>query len=124
MTALLGEQPTSTLALTQVERLVHHYKVPVEDAPLIAINLYGISSDQPRHRARVSVRPERAAQVPWMMIVPLNATRSPFHLAGEELTLGGRPVGYVERIDADEAVGGYFHYEEHRKGTHGTSPRA
>ncbi|MFI6088587.1 hypothetical protein [Streptomyces sp. NPDC051218] len=91
-----------------MERLAAKYRVPVEDTLLIAINLHGIASDLPRHRARVQVRLASAPSVPWQLIVPLNVTDSPFRLRGENLTLGGAPVGTVERIDADEAVGGYF----------------
>jgi hypothetical protein len=78
----------------------HH--VPVEDALLIAINLFGIASAHGRHRARVSIRLASRPLVPWMVIVPLNAQASPFSLRGDELSLA------VERVAADEAVGGYF----------------
>ncbi|MEU1014723.1 hypothetical protein [Streptomyces sp. NPDC005898] len=108
MTALLSGQTSTTSTLRAVERLAAKYRVPVEDALLIAVNLHGIDSDLPRHRARVQVRLLRAPSVPWQLIVPLNVTDSPFRLRGEHLTLGGAPVGTVERIDADEAVGGYF----------------
>lgn len=108
MPALLGEQSASTASLAHVERLAARYAVPVEDALLIAINLHGISSDLPRHRARVLVRLDTAPSVPWQVIVPLNAAHSPFRLQDERLALGGEPIGRIERIDADEAVGGYF----------------
>ncbi|MFD4997179.1 hypothetical protein [Streptomyces buecherae] len=108
MTALLSGQTSTTSTLRAVERLAAKYRVPVEDALLIAVNLHGIDSDLPRHRARVQVRLLSAPSVPWQLIVPLNVTDSPFRLTGERLTLGGAPVGTVERIDADEAVGGYF----------------
>lgn len=108
MSALLGEHPASIASLAQVERLAAQYAVPVEDALLIAVNLYGIASDIERHRARVLVRLATAPSVPWQVIVPLNAAQSPFRLRGGQLTLGGQTVGSVERIDADEAVGGYF----------------
>ncbi|WP_218157383.1 hypothetical protein [Saccharopolyspora shandongensis] len=91
-----------------MERLAAHYGVPIEDALLIAINLYGVDSDRPRHRARVQVRLASAPEVSWQLIVPLNVTGSPLRLKGEQLTLGGTLVGEVARIDADEAVGGYF----------------
>lgn len=101
---------TNSLALTlaDVNGLAHQYEVPVEDVLLIALNLHGILADQPRHRARVTVRLATAPEVPWMVIVPLNAAESPFQLSGEELLLGPRPVAQVQRVDADEAVGGYF----------------
>jgi hypothetical protein len=89
------------------------YEVPVEDILLIAINMHGISSDQPRHRARIAVRLATAPSVPWNVIVPLNANRSPFTLDGDQLSLGRRPIGNVQRIDADEAVGGYFRDNGH-----------
>ncbi|WP_308408611.1 hypothetical protein [Streptomyces sp. AC627_RSS907] len=44
----------------------------------------------------------------WQIIVPLNQPASPFRLRGDELSLNGLVVAHVERIDADEAVGGYF----------------
>lgn len=108
MSAVLGELPASTASLTSVERLAARYGVPIEDALLISINLHGISSDIPRHRARVLVRLATAPSVPWQVIVPLNADRSPFRLESGQLTIGGELIGSVERIDADEAVGGYF----------------
>lgn len=108
MTALLSGQTSTTSTLEEVERLAARYRVPVEDPLLIAINLYGIDSDTPRHRARVQVRLRSAPSVPWQLIVPLNATASPFQLQDGQLTLAGQVVGTVERIDADEAVGGYF----------------
>lgn len=108
MTALLSGQTSTTSTLEEVERLAARYRVPVEDALLIAINLYGIDSDTPRHRARVQVRLASAPSVPWQLIVPLNATSSSFQLQDGQLTLEGQVVGTVERIDADEAVGGYF----------------
>ncbi|MDG4793485.1 hypothetical protein [Micromonospora sp. WMMD1082] len=43
-----------------------------------------------------------------MVIVPLNAVGSPFRLQGQDLYLRESLVGTVQRMDADEAVGGYF----------------
>lgn len=109
MTALLGGQVGATSSLAEVERLAQQYRVPVEDALLIAVNLHGINGEAPRHRARLQVRLDSARSVPWQLIVPLNATDSPFRLVEDgRLLLGGVPVGTVERVDADEAVGGYF----------------
>ncbi|MEV6598817.1 hypothetical protein AB0M36_18435 [Actinoplanes sp. NPDC051346] len=92
-----------------LDKLALQHQVPVEDALLLAINLYGISSRQNRHRARLAVRLARHPSVAWHVIVPLNAVTSPFrvHPSGD-LALGDSIVGHVERIDADEAVGGYF----------------
>ncbi|WP_067505679.1 hypothetical protein [Actinoplanes sp. TFC3] len=100
--------PTTVLGYDEVVRLATRYDVPVEDALLIALNLYGISSDQETHRARVSVQIASAPHVPWMVIVPLNAVQSPFRLVGRDLYLEEDLVGSVRRVDADEAVGGYF----------------
>ncbi|MEE6260174.1 hypothetical protein [Plantactinospora sonchi] len=106
--------PNATLAnnapitVGQLERCAIRHSVPVEDALLIAVNLYGISSDQDRRRARLTVRLTRQPQVSWQVIVPLNADVSPFKLHDGNLTLQGKLVAQVERIDADEAVGGYF----------------
>jgi hypothetical protein len=104
--------PTATgaasLALNSLVRLAMHYNVPVNDALLIAVNLYGISADQNKHRARVTVSLASEPDVPWMVIVPLNAAGSPFTLRGDELRLQGDIIGHARRIDADEAVGGYF----------------
>ncbi|HUY47981.1 MAG TPA: radical SAM protein [Streptosporangiaceae bacterium] len=96
------------LSIGEVTGLAERFAVPVEDALLIAVNLYGISSGQNRHRARVTVLLASEPDVPWMVIVPLNAVRSPFRLDGRDLFLGEDIVGTVSRIDADEAVGGYF----------------
>src|SRR4051812_343150 len=94
--------------IRNIERLAIQHRVPIEDVLLIAINLYGISSDQDRHRARVAVRLVSEPGVAWQVVVPLNAQESPFELSGEDLVIQGRLIGHVERIDADEAVGGYF----------------
>lgn len=96
-------------SLGDLERSALTYGVPVEDALLIAVNLFGISSDhRERNRARVHLRLMRDPARPWQVIVPLNRPASPFLLQGEDLSLGGKVVAQVERIDADEAVGGYF----------------
>ncbi|GAB3971106.1 hypothetical protein GCM10029978_045670 [Actinoallomurus acanthiterrae] len=109
MTALLDGQAGATSTLADVERLAERYQMPVEDALLIAINLRGIHGEAPRHRARLQVRLDSARSVPWQLIVPLNAVGSPFRLLEDgQLLLGKAPVGVVERVDADEAVGGYF----------------
>ncbi|HUZ51401.1 MAG TPA: radical SAM protein [Streptosporangiaceae bacterium] len=100
--------PPGGLRLDELARLAARYGVPVEDALLIAVNLYGISSDKNRHRARVTVRLESEPDVPWMVIVPLNTVQSPFRIVAQDLYLGDELVGRVRRIDADEAVGGYF----------------
>lgn len=84
------------------------YRIPVEDALLIAVNLCGVSSDQNRHRARIAVRLLSAPDTPWTVIVPLNAHTSPFRLIARDLYLGEDLVANVIRTDADEPVGGYF----------------
>ncbi|MFE6101273.1 hypothetical protein ACFVQ4_15030 [Streptomyces laurentii] len=99
----------SNASLIDLERSALAHGVPVEDVLLIAVNLFGISSEhRDRHRARVSLRLVRRPETPWQVIVPLNRSSSPFLLRGDELSLDGRVVAQVERIDADEAVGGYF----------------
>ncbi|WP_328908635.1 hypothetical protein OG230_03450 [Streptomyces sp. NBC_00234] len=97
--------------LHDLEQAALRHGVPVEDVILIAVNLFGITSDQDRHRARVSLSLERRPDVAWQIIVPLNQPVSPFRLRGDELSLNGEVVAHVERIDADEAVGGYFRNE-------------
>lgn len=111
MTALLGGDISTASTFEEVERLAGQYGVPVEDALLIAVNLYGIDSDLPRHRARVQVRLVRAPAVPWQLIVPLNVAGSPLRLQAGRLTLGGTLIGTVQGVEADEAVGGYFRNE-------------
>jgi hypothetical protein len=108
MTTLHGGRTTSLLSLREAERLAARYQVPVGDVLLLGINLYGISSELGTHRARLQVGLDMAPGVPWQVIVPLNAAGSPFILEGDLLELDGEPVGTVERIDADDAVGGYF----------------
>ncbi|WP_424892257.1 hypothetical protein [Streptomyces sp. XH2] len=100
---------TGVRSLADLEHSALAYNVPVEDVLLIAVNLFGISSQhRERHRARVNLRLMRDPARPWQVIVPLNRPASPFVLRGEELSVGGTAVAQVERIDADEAVGGYF----------------
>ncbi|MDT0615210.1 hypothetical protein [Streptomyces lancefieldiae] len=94
--------------LRDLEQAALRHRVPIEDVLLIAINLYGITSDHDRHRARVNLRLVRRPDTAWQIIVPLNQLASPFRLRGDELLLNGSVVSHVERIDADEAVGGYF----------------
>ncbi|MEV1040475.1 hypothetical protein AB0J01_28055 [Streptomyces sp. NPDC050204] len=95
--------------LRDLETSALRYDVPVEDALLIAVNLFGITSEHTeRHRARVNLRLVRQPDEPWQVIVPLNQPASPFRLRGNELFLNGKIVAHVEQIAADEAVGGYF----------------
>ena len=94
--------------MTEVGRLARAYQLPIEDAILIALNLYGVSSDRGRRRARLTVRLSSAPKPAWLVIVPLNVDESPFHLVDDELRLGGEVVASVEQVSADEAVGGYF----------------
>lgn len=96
------------LAYDEIGEIAARYGVPVEDALLIAVNLYGISSPQDRRRARAAVRLASRPETAWTVIVPLNAVDSPFRLMSSELYLGPDLVGTVRRVDADEAVGGYF----------------
>ncbi len=105
MTASLGD---AALTLDEVGRLANRYGTPIEDALLIAINLHGIASKLPRRRARVRIRLVSEPEPSWQLIVPLNAGGSPFRLDGDELSLSGVTIGQVKRVDADEAVGGYF----------------
>lgn len=105
---LSGNSSARSLGLSEIDDLAAEYDVPIEDVLLIAINLYGIFSGHVRHRARVIIRLISAPAVPWQVIVPLNAAESPFSLTGDELSLGSHVIGHVQRIDADEAVGGYF----------------
>lgn len=107
MTAALSKT-SAPLTLPAVRRMADEHHVPAEDALLIAINLFGIASVHGRHRARASVRLASRPHVPWMVIVPLNAQTSLFSLRGDELSLAGVLIGTVERVAADEAVGGYF----------------
>ncbi|MGW5688890.1 radical SAM protein [Nonomuraea sp. NPDC003754] len=103
-----AQAPVSTLSMAHIEACALAHHVPVEDALLIAINLLGVSSAQPRNRARLTLRLARATQRAWMVIVPLNQAASPFRLHDRELVLDGVTVAEVERIDSDDAVGGYF----------------
>jgi hypothetical protein len=96
------------LSMAHVEACALAHDVPVEDVLLIAINLLGISSTQPRNRARLTLRLAAAPQRAWMVIVPLNQSASPFQLHDRELVLDGVALAEVDRIDADDAVGGYF----------------
>ena len=98
----------SAVSLAAVENLASKFRVPVGDVLLIGINLFGINSGLGRHRARIQVRLAMNPQVVWQVIVPLNAAGSPFALDGDELRLSGVCIGQVRRVDADEAVGGYF----------------
>ncbi|MFB7298132.1 hypothetical protein ACH4LQ_31115 [Streptomyces globisporus] len=94
--------------LHDLEQTALRHGVPVEDVLLIAVNLHGITSVHERNRARVNLRLARRPDTTWQIIVPLNQPASPFRLCGDELSLNGSVVAHVERIDADEAVGGYF----------------
>ncbi|MFG2430368.1 hypothetical protein [Streptomyces sp. NPDC048590] len=94
--------------LHDLGQIALRHGVPIEDVLLIAVNLHGITSDHDRNRARVNLRLARRPETTWQVIVPLNRPASPFLLRGDELWLNGEVVAHVERIDADEAVGGYF----------------
>ncbi|WP_329612615.1 hypothetical protein OG244_04295 [Streptomyces brevispora] len=106
--AIPSDRAVGAARLQHLEQAARKYGVPVEDVLLIAVNLYGITSDQDRHRARVNLRLMCRPEVPWQVIVPLNRPASPFRLRGDELSLNGAVVAHVDRVDADEAVGGYF----------------
>jgi hypothetical protein len=99
---------TLKLSLGDLEAAALRERVPVEDALLIAINLFGISSSENRHRARVTVQLTREPSVSWTVIVPLTAHSSPFRLFEHELFLGSHLVAHVQKVEADEAVAGYF----------------
>jgi hypothetical protein len=86
-TPTLRRAASNWLTVGQIERLALHHGVPVEDVLLIALNRYGISSDQDRHRARLAVQLASMPQVAWQAIVPLNAEASPFQLYGQDLTV-------------------------------------
>ncbi|MEH0572890.1 MULTISPECIES: hypothetical protein [Streptomyces] len=106
---MLHQHLSGDQSLRDLEQSALQYGVPVEDALLIAVNLCGITSEhQERHRARINLRLVRQPAVAWQVIVPLNQPASPFRLRGEDLVLDGKVIAHVERIDADEAVGGYF----------------
>ncbi|WP_329430182.1 hypothetical protein [Streptomyces anthocyanicus] len=52
--------------LCDLEQAALRHKVPVEDVLLIAVNLFGITSDHDRHRARVNLRLVRhSAETSW-----------------------------------------------------------
>lgn len=104
--AIPSDRAVGAARLQHLEQAARKYGVPVEDVLLIAVNLYGITSDQDRHRARVNLRLMCRPEVPWQVIVPLNRPASPFRLRGDELSLNGAVVAHVDRVDADEAVGG------------------
>jgi hypothetical protein len=99
---------TSAVVLSSFDRLAAGYDVPRADVLLIAINLFGVSSPFDRHRARLSVTLLELPGTAWQVIVPLNAPASPFWFDGEVLRVSGSVVAEVRRVDADEAVGGYF----------------
>ncbi|MBQ1100990.1 hypothetical protein KBY55_34285 [Streptomyces sp. b94] len=111
--SISSDGAVGTDRLLHLEQAALRHGVPVEDVLLIALNLYGITSDQDRHRARVNLRLVRRPDAPWQIIVPLNQPASPFRLRSDELSLNGEVVAHVGRIDADEAVGGYFRNDGH-----------
>jgi hypothetical protein len=108
MEPLLLRRDAERMSLADIEELAARYRVPVGDVLLIGVNLFGIDSDHGRHRARIQVALAVNPQVSWPIVVPLNASGSPFTVIGDELRLDGEPVGTVRGIDADQAVGGYF----------------
>jgi len=97
------------MRLEDFERLASLYGVDLDEVLLLALNLHGIWSTLPRHRARLRLRVATVQATPWLVIVPLNRSRSPFRLDGETVRAGcGAPVATVTRVEADDAVGGYF----------------
>ena len=46
---------STSLSLADLQALAQHHGVPPEDVLLIALNLYGVTSSDPRHRARLSL---------------------------------------------------------------------
>lgn len=108
METVLLRPDVQRMSLADVDESARRYRVPVGDVLLIGVNLFGIDSDRGRRRARLQVTLAVNPRVSWQVIVPLNVAGSPFTLIGDELRLGGVPVGTVRRVAADEAVGGYF----------------
>lgn len=102
------DQDGSDVVRRSYEQLALRYDVPLEDVLLMAVNLHGMRSDRPHNRARMVLRLTREPSTPWMVIVPVNNTDSPFRLVGDELWLGSVLVAHVERVASDDAVGGYF----------------
>ena len=101
-------RPRSALTLPDARDLADGYDVPVEDAVLMALNLFGVGSSDPRHRARMALSLTSEPTAVWNIVGPLNAVDSPFRMVSRDLFLGADLVGTVHRVDSDEAVGGYF----------------
>jgi hypothetical protein len=104
----VSDGATGAHDLAAFERIADRHGVPRADVLLMAINLFGISSPFDHRRARLSVTLAGLPDTPWQVIVPLNAPASPFVFDGDELRVSGEVVAEVRRVDADEAVGGYF----------------
>ena len=97
-----------SLDVADLHALAREHGVPPEDVLLIALNLYGVTSSDPRHRARLSLVLASAPGTTWNIVGPLNAVDSPFRMVDRDLLLGEDLVGTVLTVDNDEAVGGYF----------------
>lgn len=94
--------------LRELEYLAIRANVPLEDVLLIALNLWGAITHPPHRRARLIVTLHRAPRDALLVIVPLDKAASPFRVYGDELWLDSSVIGNVTRVDADEAIGGYF----------------
>ncbi|MGC5234425.1 hypothetical protein [Streptomyces albogriseolus] len=62
--SISSDGAVGTDRLHHLEQAALRHGVPVEDVLLIAVNLYGITSDQDRHRARVNLRRVRRPDAP------------------------------------------------------------
>lgn len=91
------------LTLSEITGLALCHGAPVEDVPLIAVNLLGIAFEDQRHRDRM-ISLVSQPDVRWLVLPNFGA--SPCRLRGEELSLGTDVVGWLRWIDADEAGGG------------------
>ena len=84
---------STSLSPADLQALAQHHGVPPEDVLLIALNLYGVTSSDPRHRARLSLVLTSAPGTTWNIVGPLNAADSPFRMVGRDLLLGEAVVG-------------------------------
>ncbi|MEK8146354.1 hypothetical protein NKH18_49080 [Streptomyces sp. M10(2022)] len=82
--------------MRNLERPALRRGVPVEDEVLIAVNLYGITSDQDHHRARVNLRLVRRPTSPGRSSSP--------EPAGQPVPAPGRRATHTIRSTTREPV--------------------
>lgn len=94
--------------LRHAQQLAREWAMPVEDVVLIALNHCGLNNGDLGSRSRIVLRMHTRPEEQIHLILSFRRPASPFALTAGALTLDGEEFASVERLDADDAVLGYW----------------